>query len=242
MKKTRMTMRIPLMFLWILLGLATCSFPGRRSTEEDGTKDAAKTTTAAGEETTLAPTTKEAIPLARQLENRWRDGDLSDLAGLYMPQAADPEEAARRQAVLDDFAVFEEAESDPAEEKGLLSLLQPFIRLDLPDIPDDAAFPQDIQVTVVTPDLAQILKDLGFEKYEDPGELMRDLEAVLQKGQYPERTNTLTLTLQKDGDTVYAEPNREALFAFYGGMAELYTEEYMKYLEEIGNDLGGQEP
>ena len=219
----------------LLLGLAGCSIPLKGS-EEAG----ADGSSAAGQEST-AEQTQAPPSFSQQLEARWLNGDLDDLAGFYQP-VSDPEEAARLQAIRDDFAAFEEESSATEEEKSLLNLTKPYTKLTLPEIPADTAFPLTAEVTIVTPDLAQILKTLGYENYEDADKLTADLEATLQKGGYPERTSTVTLTLQKDGEGVYAEPNREALFAFYGGLAELYMTEYTKYLEEIGQKLGGEEP
>ena len=243
MKKKKTMLRILATVLVLLVGLTGCSLSWKKTGEESSSDGKPAKTTAAPEAATPAPTT-EVVPFARQLEERWMSGDLSDLAGYYLPQAADPEEAAKIKAVRDDFAAFEEETdpADPGKEQGLLSLVQGYTRLEMPEIPADAAFPLDIQVKVTTPDLAGILKDLGYENYESQEKLWNDLEKELKRGGYPERTSEVTLTLNKDGETVYAEPNREALFAFYGGLAELYMEEYRKYLEEIGNVLGGQEP
>ncbi|MBO4872601.1 MAG: hypothetical protein J5496_04210 [Lachnospiraceae bacterium] len=224
----------------LLLGLTGCSIPMKATSEEAGSA-AGKTSEAAGEASQPEPTSGLQTA-ARQLEERWLSGDLSDLAGFYEPQAADPDEAARLKAIRDDFAVFEEDSGETKQEEGILSLLQPYTKLQLPEIPDGAAFPLTVQAVLVTPDLAALLQSLHYESYEDAAKLTEDLTAALRQGNYSERSSTLTLTLLKDGDTVYAEPNREALFAFYGGLAELYMTEYQKFLEEIGNALGGQEP
>ena len=68
-----------------------------------------------------------------------------------------------------------------------------------------------------------------------------DLAAALTRGGWPTRVTELTLTVEKDGDGFYAAPNPEAYFAFYGGLAELYRQEYSQYLEDLGNAVGGQE-
>ena len=197
----------------LLFGLSGCGAARKESTEAPQTREEPAKTTA---EETAQPTT-EAVPVAELLSARWISGNLSDLAGFYEPNAV-------------------------PEKTGMLALLQPGTKVSLPEIPADAAFPLEVPLTVTTPDLAAILTDLHYENYEDSGKLSDDIQAVLNKGGYPERTVTVTVTLEKEGDDVHAQQNNEAFFAFYGGLAELYMQEYEKYLEELGNELGGQKP
>ena len=198
----------------LLLSLTGCGSAGNESTDAPQTKEEPVKTTA---EETVQPATEAAVPVAQLLSVRWMSGNLSDLAGFYEPDAA-------------------------PEKSGMLALLQPGTKVSLPEIPSDAAFPLEVPLTVTTPDLAAILTELHYENYEDSGKLSDDIQAVLNKGGYPERTVTVTVTLEKDGDDVRAQQNTEAFFAFYGGLAELYMQEYEKYLEELGSELGGQEP
>lgn len=227
---------LPLLLL--LLGLAGCAIPIKETKDAGTTKDDASAL-ATEEQTTPAPT--EALPAAGQLQARWLSGDLSDLAGTYIPAPSDPEEAAKLQAIRDDLASFRK-ETEPAGEKSdLLGLLQPYTKLSLPEIPADAAFPLEIKGTLETPDIAAILTELHYENYEDGEKLAEDLAAALTRGGWPTRVTELTLTVEKDGDGFYAVPNPEAYFAFYGGLAELYRQEYSQYLEDLGNAVGGQE-
>lgn len=147
------------------------------------------------------------------LTQRWTSGNISDFMGLY------------------------EEEIEP-DEGGLFSLLQKRTTASLPEIPEDAVFPLELPLTVTTPDLAAIMTELHFENYEDSESLLADVQAELEKDGYPERTVTVDVTIEQDGDELRAQQNREAYFAFYGGFAELYMQEYEKYLEDVGNKLG----
>ena len=238
MKKTRIFRSIPILLVLLAL-LGSCSIP-MKQTKENVEKET-KEPGAVIEKTSAAESEAEALPFAEQLKSRWLNGNLSDLAGTYIPVPSDPEEAAKRQAIRDDLAVFRE-ETEPVEPKSdLLGLLRPYTKLTLPEIPADAVFPLEIKGTLETPDIAAILTDLHYENYEDSGKLAEDLAAALEKGDFPLRVTELSLTVERDGDGFYAAPNQEAYLAFYGGLAELYRQEYTKYLEDLGNAVGGQE-
>ena len=197
----------------LLFSLSACGAAGKESTQAPQTQEVPAKTTA---EENPQPSA-EAVPAAEQLSARWQSGNVSDLAGFYEPDAA-------------------------PEKNGMLALLRPGTKVELPEIPADAVFPQEVPLTVTTPDLAAILTALHHENYEDGGKLSSDVKAVLDKGGYPERTVTVTVTLEKDESGIRAQQNTEAFFAFYGGLAELYMQEYEKYLEEIGTELGGKMP
>ena len=243
MKKHEKAIMILLSLLVLALCLAGCSVPMKETGDESGTKAPASSSAAAAQTTAAQtePVPAEVLPAARQLTERWLSGDLSDLAGTYIPAPSDPEEAAKRRAIRDDLAVFRK-ETEPTESKSdLLGLLRPYTKLTLPEIPADAVFPLEIKGTLETPDIAAILTDLHYENYEDSGKLAEDLAAALEKGDFPLRVTELSLTVERDGDGFYAAPNQEAYLAFYGGLAELYRQEYTKYLEDLGNAVGGQE-
>ncbi len=222
--------------LLLLLALTGC---GSSPEQTEQTKQEVPTESRPQTEEATVPTSAPVI-VSPQLTDRWLSGDLSDLAGLYQPITEDPEEAARLQAIRDDFAVFEEETEAAEDEEGLLDLLQPYTRVGLPAITADESFPLEVPMTVTTPDLAEILTSLHYEEYEDGEKLTEDVKAMLKQGGYPERTVTVSVTVNQDGGTVYAEPNREAYFAFCGGLAELYMKEYTAWLEEVGAVLGGQ--
>ena len=223
--------------LLLLLALTGC---GSSPEQTEQTKQEVPTENRSQTEEATVPTSAPVI-VSPQLTERWLSGDLSDLAGAFQPETADPEEAARLQAIRDDFAVFEEETEAAEDEEGLLDLLQPYTRVELPDITEDESFPLEVPMTVTTPDLAEILTSLHYEEYENGEKLTEDVKAVLKQGGYPERTVTVAVTVNNDGGTVYAEPNREAYFAFCGGLAELYMQEYRNYLERLGNAAGGTE-
>ena len=231
MKKHGNARRLPLLILALILCLAGCAIPMKQTEDASGTADPG----------TAAPTTAapaQTLPAAKQLEERWLSGDLSDL---YRPAPADPEEAAKLQAIRDDFAAFIEETAAPEQKPGLLDLLRPYTKLTLPEIPADAVFPLEVKGTLETPDVAAILTGLHYETYTDSEKLMQDLAAALEKGGFPTTTAELALTLEKDGNGVYAAPDREALLAFYGGFAELYKQAYLQFLTELGEMIGGQE-
>ena len=230
----RSTLLTMILLLLLFLSLAGCSLPMKETSSGPRPEE---TTKAPAPETSAAP-----LPAAKQLEERWLSGDLSDLAGTFsLPETTDPEREAELKAIRDDFAAFgETAPETGAEEDSLLDLLAPYTSVLLPEIQADAVFPLETEMTLKTPDVAAILKELHYENYEDSALLRADLEAALKKGSFPERTVTLTVRLLKEGETIYAEENREVLMAFYGGFAELYAEEYQKYLEELGTYLEGQ--
>ena len=234
MKKHGNARRLPLLILALILCLAGCAIPMKQTEDASGT---AGPGTAAP--TTAAPA--QTLPAAKQLEERWLSGDLSDLAGTYRPAPADPKEAAKLQAIRDDFAAFIEETAAPEQKPGLLDLLRPYTKLTLPEIPADAVFPLEVKGTLETPDVAAILTGLHYETYTDSEKLMQDLAAALEKGGFPTRTAELALTLEKDANGVYAAPDREALLAFYGGFAELYRQAYLQFLTELGEMIGGQE-
>ena len=234
MKKHGNARRIPLLILALILCLAGCAIPMKPTDDASGTADPGSAAP-----TTAAPV--QTLPAAKQLEERWLSGDLSDLAGTYRPAPTDPEEAAKLQAIQDDFAAFIEETAAPEQKPGLLDLLRPYTKLTLPEIPADAVFPLEVKGSLETPDVAAILTGLHYETYTDSEKLMQDLAAALEKGGFPTRTAELALTLEKDGNGVYAAPDREALLAFYGGFAELYRQAYLQFLTELGEMIGGQE-
>ena len=151
----------------------------------------------------------------------------------------DEEESAELQLIQDDFAAFDE-ETAPEDDGGILNLLSPFTKITLPEIMSGDSFPREVPLTITTPDMAKILTELHYEEYDSAEKLAEDLAAVLKKGGWPERTVTVNVTVQKDGETFHAGENPEAYFAFYGGLAELYMQEYTALLEQVGGMLGGE--
>ena len=218
--------------LLILLCLAACRSSPQKTEAVPGPENESRTM----EETVPS---SSAEPVSQQLTDRWMNGDLSDLAGHFRAETEDPEVAADLQAIRDDFAIFEK--ETEAEEEGILGLLSPYTRVTLPEVTSADSFPLDVPMTVTTPDIAAILTALHYETYEDGEKLTQDLAAELKKGGFPERTITVTVTLEKDGEVCYAGENREAYFAFYGGLTELYRQAYTEWLEAVGGVLGGQE-
>ena len=222
---------IRLLIMLLLLALSGCGV-SRQETEEEQPSLSTQQTEPETEQTTAA------IPVTPEITERWKNGDLSDLAG-RLHVAPDDEEAAELQQIQDDFAAFDE-ETAPEDDGGILNLLSPFTKLELPEIMSGDSFPREVPLTITTPDLAKILTELHYEEYDSGEKLAEDLAAVLKKGGWPERTVTVNVTVQKDGETFHAGENPEAYFAFYGGLAELYMQEYTALLEQVGGMLGGE--
>ena len=230
---------ISLLMLLLLMLLAGCGSTPRQTEEKTQPESMHQTEEKSQTEEETVPTT-EAVLVSPQITDRWMSGDFSDLAGQFDPEPEDPEEAARLQAIRDDFAVFED-ETEAEKEEGILDLLLPYTRVEVPGITAAENFPVKVTMTVTTPDLAGILTSLHYEEYEDGEKLTEDIKAALQQGGYPERTVSVQVTVDQEGETVFAEQNREAYFAFCGGLPELYMQEYTNWLEEVGASLGGQE-
>ena len=96
---------IRLLIMLLLLALSGCGV-SRQETEEE--QPSLSTQTEPETEQTTA-----AVPVTPEITERWKNGDLSDLAG-RLHVAADDEEAAELQQIQDDFAAFDE-ETAPEE-------------------------------------------------------------------------------------------------------------------------------
>ena len=124
-----------ILLLLLLLSAAGCSLPMK---EKTAGLPPAETTVSSAPETSAA-----LLPAARQVTERWLNGDLSDLAGAFsLPKEADPEREAELKAVREDFAAFGETAPETDGESGsLLDLLAPYTSLLLPEIPEKAGPP-----------------------------------------------------------------------------------------------------